>query len=75
MDFAQLKSKLTAITSKLSGASLNDIDYFCKNRPTAESVAVYIFQRLEPVMPNSVRLEGVTVSEQVGCSATYHKDR
>jgi 6-pyruvoyl tetrahydropterin synthase/QueD family protein len=75
MDFAQLKSKLTEITSKLGGASLNDIDYFRKNRPTAESVAVYIFQRLEPVLPNDVRLESVAVSEQVGCMAKYRKDR
>jgi 6-pyruvoyl-tetrahydropterin synthase len=73
VDFALLKSKLTGIISKLSGATLNDIDYFRDTGPTAESVAAYVFERLEPNLPNGVRLENVTVSEQVGCWARYSK--
>lgn len=75
VDFALLKSKITDITSKLTGAILNDIDYFREKGPTAESVAVYIFERLEPTLPNGARLESVGVSEQVGCCAKYSKDR
>jgi 6-pyruvoyl-tetrahydropterin synthase len=75
MDFAYLKAKLTDITSKLSGTLLNDIDYFRENGPTAESVAVYVFHRLEPDLPNTVRLESVAASEQVGCLAKYSRDR
>jgi len=75
VDFAQLKSRLSAVTSKLSGALLNDIDYFRENGPTSESVAVYIFQQLETNLPGGVRLENVTVSEQVGCFARYYKNR
>jgi 6-pyruvoyl-tetrahydropterin synthase len=73
IDFAQLKSRITQITSQLAGASLNDIDYFHDKSPTAECVALYVFERLEPVLPKNVRLEGVAVSEQVGCSARYSK--
>jgi 6-pyruvoyltetrahydropterin/6-carboxytetrahydropterin synthase len=73
IDFAQLKARITDITSQLAGASLNELDYFRQKRPTAEWVAVYVFERLEPNLPAGVRLEGVTVSEQVGCSAKYHK--
>ena len=73
MDFAQVKSKITEITSQLAGASLNQIDYFRIKSPTAECVALYVFERLEPILPKTVKLDGVTVSEQVGCSARYSK--
>jgi len=74
IDFAQLKARLTDITSKLGGASINDIDYFREKGPTAENVATYIFQRLEPNLPDGVRLASVSVSEQVGCTAKYSAD-
>ena len=75
IDFAQLNARLSDVTSQLSGAVLNDVDYFRENGSTAENVALYVFQKLEPNLPSSVRLEGVTISEQVGCSARYSKDR
>jgi len=74
IDFAQLKARLTDITSKLGGGSLSDIDYFREKGSTAENVAAYIFQRLEPKLPDEVRLASVSVSEQVGCSAKYSAD-
>jgi 6-pyruvoyltetrahydropterin/6-carboxytetrahydropterin synthase len=73
LDFAKLKAKINDITSQLSGGSLNDVEYFKKTHATAESVAEYIYNRIEAELPAGVRLEGVTVSEQVGCSAKYHK--
>jgi 6-pyruvoyltetrahydropterin/6-carboxytetrahydropterin synthase len=73
VDFAKLKAKLNDITSQLSGGSLNNVEYFQKAHATAESVAEYIFNKIEAHLPEGVRLEGVTVSEQVGCSAKYHK--
>jgi len=75
VDFAQLRARLTDITSQLGGASINDVDYFREKGPTAENVAAYIFQRLEPNVPAGVRLESIGVSEQVGCSARYSKGR
>lgn len=75
MDFAPLKAKLAAVTSKLADVSLNDIDYFRENGSTSENVAVYVFRQLEPKLPAEVRLKTISVSEQVGCSAKYSKDQ
>jgi len=74
IDFSHLKSRLTGITSQLGGALLNDVDYFRENGPTAENVAAYVYNKLEPNLPTGVRLEGITVSEQIGCSARYSQD-
>lgn len=71
--FAQLKSRITDITSKLNETVLNEMDYFQGKCPSAENVAVYIFDRLEPTLPKNVRLKSVKVSEQVGCWAIYSK--
>jgi 6-pyruvoyl-tetrahydropterin synthase len=73
VDFAWLKARVTDITSQLAGSTLNEIDYFRQKSATAECVAMYVFEHLEPILSKGVRLEGVTVSEQVGCSAKYHK--
>jgi 6-pyruvoyltetrahydropterin/6-carboxytetrahydropterin synthase len=73
IDFARLKARLGDVTSKLSGDLLNDVDYFREKGPTAENVAVYVFDKLEQNLPTGVRLEAVTVSEQIGCSARYCK--
>jgi 6-pyruvoyl-tetrahydropterin synthase len=73
VDFAKLKAKINDITSQLSGGSLNDVEYFKKTRATAESVAEYIFNKIESQLSEGIRLEGVTVSEQVGCSAKYYR--
>jgi 6-pyruvoyl-tetrahydropterin synthase len=50
------------------------MDYFQGKWPSAENVAVYIFDRLEPNLPGNVRLKSVRVSEQVGCWAIYSKE-
>ena len=73
VDFARLKAKINDITSRLSGGSLGDVEYFKKIHPTAESVAEYIYNNIEAQITEGVRLESVTVSEQVGCSAKYYK--
>ena len=74
VDFAVLKSRVDSVTSKLGGALLNDVDYFRQRGPTAENVAAYVFEELKSNLPGDVRLKGVTVSEQVGCSARYTED-
>jgi 6-pyruvoyltetrahydropterin/6-carboxytetrahydropterin synthase len=73
MNFAQLKSRLANILSTLNETVLNESDYFKDKCPSAENVAVYIFDRLEPTMPANVRLKSIRVSEQVGCWANYCK--
>ncbi len=73
MEFAQLKSRVTEITSNLHETVLNETDYFRSKCPSAENVAVYIYDRLEPTMPKNILLKSVKVSEQVGCWAIYSK--
>ena len=74
INFAQLKSRLLDVTAKLNETVLNESDYFKDKCPTAENVAVYIFDRLEPTLPDNVRLKSIRVSEQVGCWAIYSKE-
>ena len=74
MDFAQLKGRLTNVTSMIADTVLNEMDYFRDKCPSAENVAVYIFDRLGPTLPKNVRLKSIKVSEQVGCWAIYCKD-
>ncbi len=73
--FSRLKAALGDISSQLTGSVLNDVDYFRDKGATAESMSVYIFERLEPKLPKDVRLVCVTVSEQVGCWARYSKNQ
>ena len=73
INFAQLKGRLTNVTSALSDSVLNETDYFRDKCPSAENVAMYIFDRLEPTLPKNVQLKSIKVSEQVGCWATYSK--
>jgi 6-pyruvoyl-tetrahydropterin synthase len=53
--------------------ALNSVRYFQQNNPSAENVAGYIFEKLEPKLPDGVRLENVRVSEEPGCSAKFSK--
>ena len=73
INFAQLKGRLTNVTSALADSVLNEMEYFRDKCPSAENVAVYIFDRLEPNLPKNVKLKSIKVSEQVGCWATYSK--
>jgi len=73
VDFAVIKARLGDVTSQLGGSLLNDVDYFRERGPTAENVAAYVFEQLEPNLPSNVRLKSVSVSEQIGCSARYSR--
>ena len=73
INFAQLKSRLSDVTATLNETVLNESDYFKDKSSSAENVAVYIFDRLEPTLPKNVLLKSVKVSEQVGCWAIYSK--
>lgn len=73
INFAQLRSRLTDVTSTLNDSNLNEMEYFKDKCPSAENVAVYIFDRLEPVLPKNIQLKNIKVSEQVGCWALYDR--
>jgi 6-pyruvoyltetrahydropterin/6-carboxytetrahydropterin synthase len=73
MDFGQLKAMVNEITSGFDNARLDSFDYFQRNNPSAENVAKYIFDKLEPKLPSGVKLRSIKVVEEPGCSAKFRK--
>ena len=73
MDFHQLKSVLDKITSEFNNISLNRVDYFRRNNPTAENVARYIYQKLELILPKGLELQSIRVEEEAGFLAEFSK--
>ena len=73
MNFHKLRELLENITSKFNRKSLNKMKYFKKNNPSAENVAKYIFEKLEPELPKNVKLECVSVIEEPLCTAKFRK--
>jgi 6-pyruvoyltetrahydropterin/6-carboxytetrahydropterin synthase len=73
MDFGQLKAMVNEITAGFDNVGLDSIDYFKRNKPSAENVAKYIFDKLEPKLPVGVKLRSIKVIEEPGCSAKFSK--
>ncbi|MFA5251814.1 MAG: 6-carboxytetrahydropterin synthase [Phycisphaerae bacterium] len=73
MDFGRLKAMVNEITSGFDNVQLDSADYFRRNNPSAEKVAKYIFDKLEPQLPNGVKLRSVKVIEEPGSSAKFSK--
>ena len=73
MNFHKLKELLENITLKFNKKNLNKIKYFQKINPTAENVAQFIFDKLQPQLPENVKLSGISVIEEAGCIAKYRR--
>jgi 6-pyruvoyltetrahydropterin/6-carboxytetrahydropterin synthase len=73
MDFRQLKAMVNEITSGFDNIRLDSIDYFQQHNPSAENVAKYIFEKLEPKLPSGVKLRSIKVVEEPGCFAKFSK--
>ncbi|MBN2588269.1 MAG: 6-carboxytetrahydropterin synthase [Sedimentisphaerales bacterium] len=73
MNFHKLREILKNITSEFGGKNLNKMEYFEKNNPSAENVAKYIFEKLEPQLPGNVKLEYVSVIEEPLCRAIFRR--
>jgi 6-pyruvoyltetrahydropterin/6-carboxytetrahydropterin synthase len=73
MDFQQLKATLDNIVAELDKTTLSKIDYFQRNKPSAENVAKYVYEKLEPELPKGLRLRSIKVVEKPGCSARFAK--
>ncbi len=71
MDFRDLKASLEAVVSGFDNQQLDQLDYFERNNASAENVAKYVYDKLEPQLPDSVRLDCVSVGEEVGCWAKF----
>jgi 6-pyruvoyl-tetrahydropterin synthase len=71
MDFRDLKSALESVVSEFDNQQLDQLDYFVRNNASAENVAKYVYEKLVPQLPDEVRLDCVSVGEEIGCWAKY----
>lgn len=75
MDFHELERLADAALAPLRDATLNELGAFAELNPSAERVAEYIFNALQPALPDEVRLVSITVTEAPGCRAVYRDHR
>ena len=73
MDFHRLKAMVDEITSDFAGKQLDDHEYFAVHSSSAETVARYIYERLEPQLARNVKLVSVSVIEEPLCRARFSK--
>lgn len=73
MDFGRLKVTVDNIVSEFDNTPLEKIDYFQQHNSSAENVAKYIYEKLEPKLPQEVKLLSISVVEEPGCSAKFAK--
>lgn len=73
MDFRRLKTMVDSIVADFDNSQIEKLDYFEKNNSSAEAVAKYIYDKLEPKLPGDVSLNRVIVAEQPGCAAEFSK--
>lgn len=71
MDFGDLKALLKTVLEDLDHKHLNEVPPFDVSNPSSENIARYIFTRMVSALPETVRLQGVTVAEKGIQSATY----
>jgi 6-pyruvoyltetrahydropterin/6-carboxytetrahydropterin synthase len=75
MDFVDLRAQIKKFIERLDHRFLNDIPPFDKLNPSAENLAKYICDEIEPQARNQgLRVDGVTVWETDTTSATYRPE-
>ena len=73
INFNRLKTMIDNIIGQFNNIPLDSIDYFRQNNSSAENVAKYVFEKLEPKLPKTVKLQSIRVVEEPGCSAKFRK--
>ena len=71
MDFHELKQMVDNIAAEFDNKALNETGCFQQNKPSAENVAKYIYDKLRNGLPEGVKLRNVKVVEQTGCAAKF----
>jgi 6-pyruvoyltetrahydropterin/6-carboxytetrahydropterin synthase len=74
VDFIDVKAKIDEITATLDNSQLEDLSCFEGINATAENVAKYIYDQLQPWLVTKAMLEYVEVMEAQGCWAKYSKE-
>ncbi len=72
LDFKQIKRHAKAVIAELDHTYLNDHPWFQQRNPTAENLAVFLFERLsERINTDSCQVEAITVWENERNCVTY----
>ena len=71
VDFNNLKAMIADVTGPFAGARLEQLDCFAGCNASAENVAQYIYDRIEPMLANRLKLVYAEVTEADGCRAKY----
>jgi len=72
MDFVEVRKGIKELVERLDHHFLNDLEPFDKLNPSAENIAKYFFDVLEPPIRNrGLQVQAVTVWETDTTSATY----
>jgi len=72
MDFVEVKKNIKELVERLDHRFLNDVSPFDKLNPSAENIAKYFSDELEPfVLNRGLRLHAVTIWETDTTAATY----
>lgn len=74
MDFRKVQKILDEATEPLAGRNFDELDFFRENNPSAENVARYLFERIEPALPGQVSLDFVKVRENPLCWAKFGRN-
>ena len=69
MDFHRLKAALDNIVADAAPKMTDKRSFGAA--PSAENVARYIYEKLEPKLPKGVKLQNIRVVEEPGCSAKF----
>ena len=71
VDFKILDDLLDQVIGRLDHQFLNEIEPFEVQNPTAENLAVYIFDSIKDKLPEGVQVAAVEVTESNGYAVTY----
>jgi 6-pyruvoyltetrahydropterin/6-carboxytetrahydropterin synthase len=75
MDFSDLKKSLRAVAAELDHAYLNDLPGFAERNPSAENIALYIYEqmlaRISDSLPEGGHISEVVVQETDTAWAVY----
>ncbi len=75
IDFKEIKRQTKQVINELDHTYLNDHPYFEQTNPTAENIAVYLFQEIKTrINDNSVHLHSITVWENDRNCVTYSEN-
>lgn len=73
VDFIDVKAKIDETTARLDNSQLEELNCFEGINATAENVAKYIYDEMEPWLETKAMLKSVEVMEAKGCWAKYSK--